>query len=142
MAHSMMRLHEDTAVFSELIQTTAEAMGLPQVYIEKDYWVTKALKHLSESAHINEVVFKGGTSLSKAYRLIDRFSEDIDLAVFTGNRSDSARKAFLKNIETTVSSGLKMTLEHQKAQSIEKLFINIRAVLMMINSDRLRQNYY
>lgn len=101
-----MLLHEDTEAFSELVQATAEAVGLPQVYIEKDYWVTKALKHLSESAHVNEVVFKGGTSLSKAYRLVERFSEDIDLAVFAGDKGDSARKALLKGVEAAVASGL------------------------------------
>jgi len=66
-----MKLHEDNEVFTELVAVTAETIGLPQVYVEKDYWVTKALKYLSESAHVGEVVFKGGTSLSKAYRLID-----------------------------------------------------------------------
>lgn len=101
-----MQLHEDTEAFSELLQATAEALGLPQIYIEKDYWVTKALKNLSESVHVNEVVFKGGTSLSKAYRLIDRFSEDIDLAVFAGNNGDKNRKALLKSIETAVANGL------------------------------------
>ena len=103
----MMRLHEDLEVFLDLVQATSENMGLPQVYIEKDYWVTKALKHLSESAHVNEVVFKGGTSLSKAYRLIDRFSEDIDLAIFAGGINDSARKNLLKDVERTVANGLK-----------------------------------
>lgn len=101
-----MRLHEDAEAFSELVQATAEAVGLPQVYIEKDYWVTKALKHLSESAHVNDVVFKGGTSLSKAYRLVERFSEDIDLAVFAGDKGDSARKTLLKGVEAVVASGL------------------------------------
>ena len=102
----MMRLHEDMEAFLDLVQATSENMSLPQVYIEKDYWVTKALKHLSESTHVNEVVFKGGTSLSKAYRLIDRFSEDIDLAVFAGGKNDSARKTLLKNVEKTVANGL------------------------------------
>jgi len=47
----MMRLHEDVEAFLDLVQATSENMSLPQVYIEKDYWVTKALKHLSESTH-------------------------------------------------------------------------------------------
>ncbi len=102
----MMRLHEDMEAFLDLVQATSENMDLPQVYIEKDYWVTKALKHLCESTHVNKVVFKGGTSLSKAYRLIDRFSEDIDLAVFAGGQNDSARKILLKNVEKTVANGL------------------------------------
>ncbi len=103
----MMQLHEELEAFLDLVQATSENMGLPQVYIEKDYWVTKALKHLSESTHVNEVVFKGGTSLSKAYRLIDRFSEDIDLAIFAEGMNDSARKNLLKDVERTVANGLK-----------------------------------
>lgn len=101
-----MRLHEDNEVFAELVAVTAETIGLPQVYVEKDYWVTKALKYLSESPHVGEVIFKGGTSLSKAYRLIDRFSEDIDLAVLAGNKADAARKKLLKGVEGTVTQGL------------------------------------
>jgi len=101
-----MKLHEEREVFSELVAVTAETIGLPQIYVEKDYWVTKALKYLSESPHVDEVVFKGGTSLSKAYRLIDRFSEDIDLAVLAGDKGDAARKKLLKNVEGAVTQGL------------------------------------
>ncbi len=89
-----------------MIGATAEYFGLPEVYIEKDYWLTKALCYLSESPYSSDVVFKGGTSLSKAYRLIDRFSEDVDLAIFFDNKNDSARKKQLKNIERIVSQGL------------------------------------
>lgn len=104
-----MKLHEDNEVFTELVAVTAETIGLPQVYVEKDYWVTKALKYLSESAHVGDVVFKGGTSLSKAYRLIDRFLEDIDLAVLVGDAgdtTDAARKKLLKGVEGVVTQGL------------------------------------
>jgi len=101
-----MNLHEDNEAFAELVEVTAASIGLPQVYVEKDYWVTKALKHLSESPHFDEVVFKGGTSLSKAYRLIDRFSEDIDLAIFAGDKSKGAKKRLLKSIESVTAQGL------------------------------------
>ena len=101
-----MNLHEDKEIFDEMVSVAAETIGLPQVYVEKDYWITKALKYLSESPHVDEVVFKGGTSLSKAYRLIDRFSEDIDLAVFAEGKGDSVRKKLLKQVETTVAQGL------------------------------------
>jgi len=56
-----MNLHEDSEAFAELVAVTAETISLPQVYVEKDYWVTRALKFLSESSHVDEVVFKGGT---------------------------------------------------------------------------------
>lgn len=101
-----MRLHEDPKVFSELIAATAERMGLPQVYIEKDYWITKALWHLSSSPQIDNVVFKGGTSLSKAYRLIERFSEDIDLAIFSRDLSGGKIKGILKAAETATATDL------------------------------------
>ena len=101
-----MKLHEDEQLFVELVAIAAQTIGLPQVYVEKDYWVTKALKHLSEFTRADEVVFKGGTSLSKAYRLIDRFSEDIDLAIFSEGMSDNAGKKLLKQVETAATQGL------------------------------------
>lgn len=76
-----MNLHESPSLFSEGIRATAQQMGILDIYVEKDYWVTKAL-HLIFSDPIGaEVVFKGGTALSKCYGLIERFSEDIDLVV-------------------------------------------------------------
>lgn len=102
-----MRLHENVDIFTELIAATATHIGLPEAYVEKDYWVTKSLKHLSQSKHCDAAVFKGGTSLSKAYRIIDRFSEDIDLAIFGADLSGGARKRLLKSVEAVVAHGLK-----------------------------------
>lgn len=61
-------------------QASAET-GLPHFAIEKDAWVTLVLRILFASDLFEHLVFKGGTSLSKVYNLIDRFSEDIDLAI-------------------------------------------------------------
>src|ERR1700731_4365628 len=52
--------------------------GLREAIIEKDYYVTEALR-IIESAAGGKVIFKGGTSLSKGWNLIQRFSEDIDI---------------------------------------------------------------
>lgn len=101
-----MRLHEDTDAFAELIANAAETIGLPQVYVEKDYWVTNALKSLSESAYAGQAIFKGGTSLSKAYKLIHRFSEDIDLVVNAAGLKDGQRKKLLRGVEDAAASGL------------------------------------
>lgn len=61
---------------------TAQAVGLPvAAAAEKDWWVVQALAILFNSSIGKHTVFKGGTSLSKAWGLIDRFSEDIDLAL-------------------------------------------------------------
>src|SRR6185312_8198589 len=57
----------------------ADQSGSPPYLLEKDIWVVWALQTLFASAHAAHLVFKGGTSLSKAYRIIRRFSEDVDL---------------------------------------------------------------
>lgn len=76
-----MKLHENQEEFKKLIQLASDELEIRQVYIEKDYWVTYVLKELSQSKFSGDVVFKGGTSLSKAYKIVDRFSEDIDLVL-------------------------------------------------------------
>jgi hypothetical protein len=60
---------------------TAAEIGLPAAAVEKDWWVVRTLEQVFGSSIAPHTVFKGGTSLSKAWGLIDRFSEDIDLAL-------------------------------------------------------------
>lgn len=63
-----------------LIVNTAEKMGVSEAVVEKDYWVTYVLDYLfNHNKWKDYFTFKGGTSLSKCFGLIDRFSEDIDL---------------------------------------------------------------
>jgi len=98
-----MKLHENEQLFRQAVQATAERMGILDIYIEKDYWVCYALKLIFESAIKDEVIFKGGTALSKCYTYIERFSEDIDLVVIrkeeeTGNQL----KAKLKKITNEI----------------------------------------
>jgi hypothetical protein len=68
---------------NELFTVTAEKRGMGTIAIvEKDFWVCWTLKHLFEHPELSkQLIFKGGTSLSKVYGLIDRFSEDIDLVL-------------------------------------------------------------
>lgn len=65
----------------QILEQTGIAKGLPAFVIEKDWWVCVLLKAVFQSQYIDSIIFKGGTSLSKAYQLIDRFSEDIDLII-------------------------------------------------------------
>jgi hypothetical protein len=78
---------------ADIFSETADRRGVAEAIIEKDFWVCWILKHLfSIEVLSNRLLFKGGTSLSKVFRAINRFSEDIDLAVdyaalgFTGER--------------------------------------------------------
>jgi predicted nucleotidyltransferase component of viral defense system len=63
----------------EALLVAAERSGRPLHHLEKDVWVVWALRHLFTGPHAQHLVFKGGTSLSKAYGVIRRFSEDVDL---------------------------------------------------------------
>ncbi len=70
----------DAARRRELFQETAAQMGVHSAIVEKDFWVCWVLSHLFGDADLAaKLRFKGGTSLSKAWGLIHRFSEDIDL---------------------------------------------------------------
>lgn len=65
----------------DILDITSATMGLPQLVVEKDWWVTMVLKALSVTRYFKLMSFKGGTSLSKGWNLIKRFSEDIDIAI-------------------------------------------------------------
>lgn len=65
----------------ELFNQISNNTGLPAFAVEKDAWVTLALRMLFSSPLQKHIVFKGGTSLSKCYNLINRLSEDIDIAL-------------------------------------------------------------
>lgn len=108
-----MKLHEDKELFTDVITRAAEhpsqgGLGIHPQFIEKDYWITNALKHLSESRFRDTAVFKGGTSLSKAYHIGMRFSEDIDIAIIkTDGLTDAQLKAAIRSTEKTMSTDLK-----------------------------------
>jgi hypothetical protein len=91
---------------AELFAETANRMDLPEAVVEKDFWVCWVLKQLfSIEAFSGRLLFKGGTSLSKIFHAINRFSEDIDLAVdyaalgFTGAR-DPRREGLSRTKQT------------------------------------------
>jgi len=86
-----MNLHENNKLFKEAVKFTAQQMGILDIYIEKDYWVTLALYTIFNDPIGKETVFKGGTALSKCYGIIERFSEDIDLIVLK-SENDSSNK--------------------------------------------------
>jgi len=65
--------------FKDLIMIVSEEKGIDPVLVEKDYWVMHGLYGLQQAGYQFEL--KGGTSLSKGYQVIDRFSEDIDIHI-------------------------------------------------------------
>ncbi|MFM6133901.1 MAG: nucleotidyl transferase AbiEii/AbiGii toxin family protein [Sphaerospermopsis kisseleviana] len=82
--------------------------GLTEQFIEKDYYVTEALRIVAQS-YPNEVIFKGGTSLSKGWKLIERFSEDIDLflnpQMFNPSLSKNSKMSYFRLLSLKVMWG-------------------------------------
>lgn len=73
----------DHADFERWVAETNARTGLPEAFVEKDYYVTEVLRTVV-NAFPGAVIFKGGTSLSKGWHLIARFSEDVDILVRPG----------------------------------------------------------
>ncbi len=73
-----MNLHHDHEAFSELIVAASNELHIPPGIVEKDYYVTLALRELA--SRVKGMVFKGSTSLTKCYQILDCFSEDIDIS--------------------------------------------------------------
>ena len=98
-------LHLDIESFRDLLQASSEDLKIPVQLIEKDYYISAILRALSKSTYSRQIVFKGGTSLSKAYQLIDRFSEDVDFAVISGGLSGNQVKMLLSKLMKEVTEG-------------------------------------
>ncbi len=64
-----------------IFEAIGNEMGIPASAVEKDWWVVQTLELIQKQEAAPYIVFKGGTSLSKAWNIIKRFSEDIDLAL-------------------------------------------------------------
>ena len=94
-----MYLHENKENFREMIELVSDDTGRAAAVIEKDYYVTLVLRLLLEQ--LSNVVFKGGTSLSKGYHVINRFSEDIDIT-FDEHIGEARRKKLKNQILTPV----------------------------------------
>jgi len=100
-------LHHIKSDFNSLIKETSDFYGIREVFIEKDYWISLVLKRLADGEYSHSVVFKGGTSLSKGYKLINRFSEDVDIAIINASgMTGNQLKSLIRNVEKTISVDL------------------------------------
>jgi len=98
-----MNLHTNKELLQDAILATAEYLDMRDIYVEKDYWVTVALYEIFHSDIADQSVFKGGTALSKCHKLIERFSEDIDMVVFRNEgENDNQLKKKIRAISKVV----------------------------------------
>ena len=102
-----MNLHNDKKLFRDTIRAAAQNLKINELFVEKDYWISLVLHRLSESKFYSDSVFKGGTSLSKSYGLIDRFSEDIDIAIINeDSKSGNEIRSLIRNVEKEMTKDL------------------------------------
>ena len=104
-----MYLHNNKELFKDVISIVSNKTGFSMEIIEKDYYVTLILKILSNSKY--KFVFKGGTSLSKAFKIISRFSEDIDVT-FEEHLGENRRKRLKYEILKPIENELNIKIEN------------------------------
>lgn len=104
-----MYLHEDRELFQEVVGNAAVWLNLAVAVVEKDYYVTMILKLLSQKAE--KCVFKGGTSLSKGFHVLNRFSEDVDIT-FSEHIGEAKRKKLKYNVMKEISEELDMPISN------------------------------
>lgn len=110
----------------------AADMGLPATAVEKDFWVSLVLQSVFELKWADHLVFKGGTSLSKGWNLISRFSEDIDLAIdrrtfgYDGKLGSNRRTKLRKTIRSFVMDELVHALDHNLTENDIEAEVTVR----------------
>lgn len=101
-----MKLHENSGLFSSLASTIENERGIARAFVEKDYWLTSVLQALSQSPERHMTVFKGGTSLAKAWGIIERFSEDVDIAFIAEGLTGNQVKTRMDKISKSITRGV------------------------------------
>jgi len=117
----------------ELFKQLSVKTGIQPQSIEKDAWVTLVLRVIFSSQISEYLIFKGGTSLSKAYKLIQRFSEDIDLAInreylgFQGELTKGQIRKLRRKSHDFVSNEMINTLINEfEKQDVDKQLFKIK----------------
>jgi predicted nucleotidyltransferase component of viral defense system len=89
--------------------------------IEKDWWVTAVLRAMFSLPYAEHISFKGGTSLSKCWHLIDRFSEDIDIAIdreYLGFTGDLSKTKISDKLRRTACSFVREKMQYDLPQQL------------------------
>lgn len=110
--------------------------NLSSVAIEKDWWVTAVLRALFALPYAEQLSFKGGTSLSKCYNLIERFSEDIDIAVnrgFLGFDGKLSKTQISDKLRRAACSFVRRELQFDIAKEFENQGINSDLFTVEVN---------
>ncbi|MBU0744156.1 MAG: nucleotidyl transferase AbiEii/AbiGii toxin family protein [Gammaproteobacteria bacterium] len=134
----------------KIITSTAYKLNLSPVVVEKDLWVCWALEHLFSMKLSAPISFKGGTSLSKCYQLIRRFSEDLDITIdYRKLRKldlplEGYSKSFLKNLSDELKSLVRDYVYDEVLTSFTRIIKNTSDLIKIevsIDGENLRIYY-
>ena len=136
---------EKKAIFKQISNNT----GMPAFAVEKDWWVMQTLAIIFDMKVAEHLIFKGGTSLSKAWKLIERFSEDVDLAIdrtffgFHGNLSKNQRTQLRKAASAYTSGPFLAELEAKFTEKgFDKVNFNLVEATDSDQDPRIIEIYY
>ncbi|GHV68851.1 nucleotidyltransferase [Bacteroidia bacterium] len=119
-----------------VINQLQEILKLSPAAIEKDLWVTAVLKALFSPPYAKNLSFKGGTSLSKCWKLIERFSEDVDIAVnreYLGFIGQLSKTQINDRLRRAACSFVRETLQFDLAKQLENNGINSADFSVKVN---------
>ncbi len=103
-----MYLHSDKSEFVKAISYAADMLDIEPAFIEKDYYAVLFLDLLSKEEP--SLVFKGGTCLSKCHKVIDRFSEDVDITIYGDKKPTEGQRRHFKQSIVKVSEELGLNI--------------------------------
>lgn len=125
-----MKLHTNKDLFYDAILATADYLDMRDIYVEKDYWVTVVLYEIFHSEIADQSVFKGGTALSKCHKLIERFSENIDMVVLRNERETDNQ---LKKKIRAISKVVERVIPEIEVEGLTNKMGNIRKTVHQYN---------
>ena len=120
-----MRLHENQQLFADAIEAAARpvqdgGLGIKSIFIEKDYWICRSLSLMATGDKDNRAIFKGGTSLTKAYGIGARFSEDIDVNQYVeenGLKTVNDEGALRSVVEQVIADNPRSVADYQAGKT-------------------------
>jgi len=133
-----MKLHHNIKLFFGTLRTTSQYLDIKLEFVEKDYRITLILSRLAKSKYVDKSVFKGDTSLSKGYNIIEQFSEDVDIAIIKDNaETGNEIKTIIRNIEKEITPDL---AEFQMENVTSKGSRFRKTVFEYVSADKSNQN--
>ena len=121
----------------QIIQSVANASQLDAQSVEKDWWVTQVLKAIFSLPYAEHLSFKGGTSLSKCWHLIERFSEDVDIAIsreFLGFPGELSRTQVSDKLRRAACSFVREKMQNDLREGLIALGIASEKFNVYVNS--------